>query len=257
VHSPLAALSLAGLVAYGIVRLAYAEFYSAFGLTPEEVGLGYQETIAQAGLALLLLALLATFGAGLAILLYGLASVLYFGVLMRLVTGIRGTPEERRARQYETYLRYTSSRYLSFFATMLDPSVSMGKRILGLRRPAVGGGIVIGSLGVALYLFITAHDAADDVRAGQPVPRPELFGLPFLQIGAERVVIDEVEPRSEKLVSATRCTLYLGQAGGTTFLFFPAVDALPAETLRIPPNQVAVHSKVAAKPCPESPLSSR
>ena len=42
------ALTVTGAVLYGILRLGHQTFYRQFGLTPEEVGLGYGEALARA-----------------------------------------------------------------------------------------------------------------------------------------------------------------------------------------------------------------
>jgi hypothetical protein len=41
-------LVLSGLVAYSILRTAYGRFYASFGLTPDDVGLDYGQTLARA-----------------------------------------------------------------------------------------------------------------------------------------------------------------------------------------------------------------
>ncbi len=54
----LTALTIAGLTAYVAVRLSAVIFYSRLGFTPEEVGLGYAESLSWMMLALLFLAAL-------------------------------------------------------------------------------------------------------------------------------------------------------------------------------------------------------
>jgi hypothetical protein len=46
---------IATLLAYGVLRLAYAMFYDRFGVGPEEVGVGGSDVLAQAGAAFFLL----------------------------------------------------------------------------------------------------------------------------------------------------------------------------------------------------------
>ena len=47
-ENTLAALTIAGALLYGIVRFGLQLFYDEFGLAPEDVGLGYGETLARA-----------------------------------------------------------------------------------------------------------------------------------------------------------------------------------------------------------------
>lgn len=59
-------LALFGFVLYAVLRIAYGQFYEPFGLSPDDLGLGYLEVLAQSAIgALVLLALftlLVTFG---------------------------------------------------------------------------------------------------------------------------------------------------------------------------------------------------
>lgn len=45
--NPLSALTGLGLIFYVLLRIVHSRFYGALGITPEEVGLGYAQTIAQ------------------------------------------------------------------------------------------------------------------------------------------------------------------------------------------------------------------
>jgi hypothetical protein len=47
------AASTIGLLVYGMLRQLYAHFYGSLGASPEEVGLGYSETLALSGMAVL------------------------------------------------------------------------------------------------------------------------------------------------------------------------------------------------------------
>jgi hypothetical protein len=47
------AASTIGLFVYGMLRQLYAHFYGSLGASPEEVGLGYSETLALSGIAVL------------------------------------------------------------------------------------------------------------------------------------------------------------------------------------------------------------
>jgi hypothetical protein len=44
----LPAVSIAGALVYGIIRISYVGFYGEFGLDPEDVGIGYAATLARA-----------------------------------------------------------------------------------------------------------------------------------------------------------------------------------------------------------------
>ena len=44
----LPAVSIAGALVYGVIRISYVGFYGEFGLDPEDVGIGYAATLARA-----------------------------------------------------------------------------------------------------------------------------------------------------------------------------------------------------------------
>lgn len=55
---PLETLGLLGVLAFGLLRFAYGQFYGRLGVSPEDVGLGYAEILGQAAVGLLLIFLL-------------------------------------------------------------------------------------------------------------------------------------------------------------------------------------------------------
>jgi hypothetical protein len=59
-QNPVAALTLAGLLLYGSLRLGAGIFYGRLGVAPEDVGFGYPELIARSifGLGILLITLM-------------------------------------------------------------------------------------------------------------------------------------------------------------------------------------------------------
>jgi hypothetical protein len=51
------AVAVVGFVLYATLRVAYVRFYAPFGLSPDDLGLGYIELIAQSAIGALLLLL--------------------------------------------------------------------------------------------------------------------------------------------------------------------------------------------------------
>jgi hypothetical protein len=60
VSNALAIVTVAGVVTYGILRVAYFQFYNNFGLKPEDVGLGYIEVLGQSVTGMIILLLLSS-----------------------------------------------------------------------------------------------------------------------------------------------------------------------------------------------------
>lgn len=74
--NPIPAVTLAGLMLYGSLRLANGIFFGRFGFQPEEVGLGYAETIAGAIALLLFIGIGRIIAGFLAVILAALVGVL-------------------------------------------------------------------------------------------------------------------------------------------------------------------------------------
>jgi hypothetical protein len=77
--NPIPAVTLAGLMLYGSLRLASGIFYGRLGFRPEEVGLGYAETIAGTIGVLVVLAVARIIGGFIAVFLAALVGVLWPG----------------------------------------------------------------------------------------------------------------------------------------------------------------------------------
>jgi hypothetical protein len=88
IENPLSALTGLGLVLYGFLRLIYARFYSPLGVKPEEVGLGYAETLSQS-VGLLLYSAIMFFLILLLVCLLLFNVFLVVGFIGLIVSGIR------------------------------------------------------------------------------------------------------------------------------------------------------------------------
>src|SRR5690242_13321534 len=99
VRNPIAALTVVGAVTYGLVRLAYSLFYSQLGLTPEDVGLGYQELLAQSAVSLIVLLVIGFVLSLLAALAVAAYAVFYLIWYVALFQGML-TLDERLVRRF-------------------------------------------------------------------------------------------------------------------------------------------------------------
>src|SRR6266540_1535824 len=82
-------LILSSLIAYSILRTAYGRFYSTFGLTPEDVGLDYAQTLARSTGLVLTWLLIPGFVLALSVTLIALLIVSRSEVLARSRVGAR------------------------------------------------------------------------------------------------------------------------------------------------------------------------
>ena len=219
----LAALLVLGVVAELVLRGVYAQFYSALGLAPEDVGLGYGDLLplaaatlavaAAAAAAGLLYVALLTYAAALAITLRG----------GRLPSGLRAVllPAELVAHEGP-----------------IDVAAALRAALAGARRVGVlllAGGL-LAALAFVVGLYAGAADEAGSVIQGGDARRGTVLGVPLPSIHAERVVVRWMHDRVPDAVpDVGRCT-YLGQAGGTTVLY----DVDHRRALRLPTDAVAV-----------------
>jgi hypothetical protein len=201
-------LVLSGLVAYSILRTAYGRFYAKFGLTPDDVGLDYGQTLARAtGLVLTWLLLPGVVLAGsvtvIAVLILGQSKLL-----------------ERS---------FTGSRLLSWM-----PQVSVRQAFrLGLMATIVT--VFLSRLLSAYTMPLQAASYASSVHDGTATS-PEPIG-PFVQfeVRADQAKAYLKGSLAEGL-NVPRNVTFLGQHDGTVILW----DARNRAVYRIPAGDVVL-----------------
>lgn len=92
------ALTVGGLVLYVLLRLPYAVYYGRLGVDPEDVGLGYVETLARSTLAIALIVLVIALGAALGVFVFGVI-VVYARLFAVVLHGER--PSSRRLEDFD------------------------------------------------------------------------------------------------------------------------------------------------------------
>jgi hypothetical protein len=265
IASPLTALTVAGLVLYGSLRLDYSLFYSRFGLRPEDVGLGYAEILSQSVVGLVIYVLLYF-----AMLLYFNREIDFARTMLRMLF--------RRTvfipALVAAILVFVSVRFLRLAATTVA-SILLGVMVASivpdlmrreLRKPqaraspapeskleASGDHVaivdppvrravfrIILPVAAVFVLVLTPIEAVEDagyVLKGQP-RHQTLLGLPLLSWGADPASILSVAgPLPTDLQQVTMdCLMYLGQANGISLLY----DVHSRQTVRIPSTSVVI-----------------
>jgi hypothetical protein len=249
-------LALAGAFFYTALRVAYGVFYSRLDVKPEDVGLGYQQILAQSVGALALLVLAAFVAAGVAA---GFAALLRAqgkdlasirvrdlfrpqpgasagqraGGLVVLVVVVGGA----LAINWKVFLTMVvvsvgalvSLTLYTNYRDLKDP-----RRARWVRIAFVSGFIMVGFLIVLVILCARAADDADAVRAGQ-TGTFEVLGIPITSWGAETGTLAAASTSASSPALPTGCVLYLGQADGIALAYDPA-----GHTVRLPVTQVVV-----------------
>jgi hypothetical protein len=200
-HLPATAITLAGIVAYSVLRVSYATFYGRFDIEPEEVGLGQTEIIAHTALALIVSVL---FFAG----VMGIAFV-----LLRLL-GIRSYRVAANAPAWRKALAFTSTPYW----IIVIPTIFI----------------------IALLVLFTlpqrARSLADQVEEGGTVRPPISFRILDLHVKALPVKLTRIgaDPLPAQVRSPS--LRYLGEAGGVVVLY----DWKKERVIRLPASSVVV-----------------
>jgi hypothetical protein len=232
----LSAVSLAGLILYGVALLGYRAFYGRFGIEPEEAGLGYNQILAQAAFG-------ATF-----FLVVLLADDFFEGRLVEIVNRDR--------------LRRVTALWAVVFAVFLSLLANGGTRItifvvLAMtaitvpllflhsrfreRPDAVSAGPI---LVFYLIMLITApllvgNQLASDYIAGQKETPFAIVGL--LHVNVKSVAVLWTGEDSPWTPTTEASFLYLGQSNGMAALY----DTRSSKTYRVPIDSVAISDKLS------------
>jgi hypothetical protein len=254
--NPVFVVTALGLILYGLLRLANSLFYDPLAVKPEEVGLGYAETLSQSavGVLVVLLTSFAVFGIFLVLLIF-------FWALMRrgepggegkleqllaaiVVIGIlTGTALHLWAPSHVSDVLYAVLEVAFvlwiFYRVWQEIRSGRVKRVLLMAGSAFA---LSGALTLALVM-LQARDDGRAVREGQ-VRHPTFLGfIPFGSWGADAAWVEWVAPDPPKgfAKGRRRCLLYLGRANGTAVFY--DIGARDDKTLRAPATAVVITTR--------------
>lgn len=255
------AVAVVGFVLYAILRVAYVRFYAPFGLSPDDLGLGYIELIAQSAIGALMLLL--TFGTFIVVPVAVWIDVVassnapWVARMRARLTGHARVAAAVGAALFvvitvlELVGLFTAQRRLAYPGLALTAAFVGALFARGLRlgwRGVRGGGeqpvnrwrVGVGAIALvatALTAFtlagVAARDDARAVAAGYAT-HPTLWGVRPTSWGAQAATLTWTRsPAGGPLAAlSTACVMYLGQSNGTLFLFVPFAPG-PA-TFRVP-----------------------
>ena len=241
-----ATFAVVGVVLYVVLRLAYSAFYGALGLSPDELGIGYLELLAQSAI-----------GACVVLTLWGLL----LGTLAAAGVGMINLRLDR--------LDVRSTAVAALTSALLALALLTGRGIIRDAATVIAGVLLlalavsgVGRIRVtlredprwrwALTAVIVAvlvvggknlvNEAAGDARyVRHGLSRhPTLLGIPVISWGAEAATLSWISTAvtSELRPLAQRCVMFLGQSDGTLFIYSPSAPG-PA-TFRVPASMAAV-----------------
>ncbi len=200
------AISILGVVLYGMLRLAYLFFYLRLRTTPEEVGYGYSRVLSESVVGAIELI------------------VLVFVPLLLIGLGLDwGVTIWRRRRP-----------------SRVPGAARNAPRSHPLRRVAIRG-FIASVVIVVVSLPVLASWQGRLAQRGQTVRNVYFIGIPYLPVLAVQAVpvrVSWVNPDSESEIplAGRRCLLYLGASNGTAVFY----DVRSRESLRLPQSEIAV-----------------
>jgi hypothetical protein len=216
------AVTIAGIVVYGLLSVTYDRFYRALGIAPSDVGLTYGTTLANSVGMILLLAVL----------------LLIFITTGHLRTasnwGYHRGAKSRTDRGQKRWRRYWA--YLIATAEVVALSVGL---YWGLDLATSFG-----------------TDAANTVKLGRPVVVPYLGPTTLLAIHADPAVIKSaLRPGENPTVDSLdgQPLLFLGQANGNTVLY----DSDTQSSIFLPTSSVILRVSNCATHRSPNPLCER
>jgi hypothetical protein len=250
-----AVFAVLGLLFYAVLRIATSVFYGRFGLSPDDLGLGYVELLVQSVVGTSIVLVVALAAAFLVICEY-VGVVAFFNDIFRrqgtderdawsdlssivfTVVAVSGTGSAITAAvglQGVSGAMLTLAIAVVLVWTTLRGVRVLSRGVLGAHRRrwlVLVAAVVLATVGFSIAALIgQARDDADRVFAGHPAA-PAVFGVRMTSWGAETATLswtsDQVAPDLRRLTG--RCLMYLGQSGGTSFFYDPGAH----ETVRIP-----------------------
>jgi hypothetical protein len=201
-----AALAVGAAAVYGVLIVAYSQFYSELGVRPSEVGLEYGPGLGGiAGMAIVIFVVVG---------FSTLCAYLWIHFLKESVAGVNELDSEHAAEREP-----------------IQTAELMAPDRFGRYRTWVISVFVAINCAVLLYIFIgLANSRADDAKHGRPVEPIEWLGVEILTLRADLTRVVPADPKAvetqayEQLTAPNatgkrRTLLYLGRSGGTLVVY--------------------------------------
>jgi hypothetical protein len=206
-HYAVPLIGIIGAALYGVLRLAYLFFYLRLRATPDEVGYGYSQVLADELIGAIELVVLT------ALFLMPLGIVAYFSFRM-----FQRMKNKKYSRQREDGFNWTTrvQKLVLWCLSLAIPIVLIGLPVIAwLEGQEARNGFTVRNVYVS-------HFIALPVLAVQAVPAT------FTWISGNET--------SKNGVSARQCLLYLGEANGISVFY----DVYSQESIRIPSADIVI-----------------
>lgn len=244
--NPIPAITVVGVLFYGLLRLEYSDFYGHFRLSPEEVGLGYSDILARSAMGTVAAAAgIFVVAVGALVVLLAVAFSYYFlvvdflpivilGLLSSLAWPFRGSSK----RVHEVLIEAGTAVRDIRERSMQLPARAARRLLRGALLLNLLVALFLAALGYVLMRQIPTalHSRVEQVINGENADPVNVLRIPVLGVQANHV---EVVPTSRDSIASSllrgrSCLLLLGDADATTVLY----DADAHEIVRIPSSAV-------------------
>jgi hypothetical protein len=268
-----AILTVVGVIIYGLLNVGYSAFYQQFGISPDEVGLGYFGTLARStGLVLIILsaALLATASYVSLIIARHARERLYLTVraaeLASLAVWLKASNAKNQEAEPSKGAQQSTAddaltnaiKWHLDMAARESVTARESARASWLRAltPVEGAPAdrtyartmarlvaLLATIALIALLVIavrgTCITRAESVQTGHPVAPISLLGLSLLAIHADPATVSPVGEAGQSAgldALSGRTMMYLGQANGAVVLY----DAQNQRTITLPASSVVL-----------------
>lgn len=256
-------LALLSIGLYAILRIAYVRFYAPFGLSPDDLGLGYVELLAQAAIgAVLLIVVIGTVLSLFGFAVYGLSTLnkrpaisaltsvlVVLSVLLVVGAGlVYGLLGGLVVFLSLIVLWLVGLAVVGAGQTVTNLSLARYDSTRNLVRIGFACATVVAVIIAGRVMISAASRDADRIATDARTTHPSLFGVRLTSWGAEAATLswttDKIDARLRPL--ARRCVMYLGQSNSTVFVYDAAAPHL---TYRLPAGAVALRVLPLASRC--------
>jgi hypothetical protein len=266
-------LGILGIAVFGILFVAYHQFYSALGVTPEDVGVNYVYVLARS-IGLMLIAALLLAYVGYQVLLMSTLQKREMlnkrerrSVIMtkkeRVRSAVVGCVSIAAGVVFYIWLPDDPfERAASIFAVVAviaTGTLSVAVALKGRRAERLtflGVGLMSLFLAFSVALATYARDLGKEALAGSVVEPVDLVGVPILDIEARAVAVQWVGPAAQRPTNLffggqEVCAIDLGRSSTTQFLLAGPTEVPANWTLvRLPIATVVTRSLASLQACP-------
>jgi hypothetical protein len=217
-------------VFYGVLRLAYVQFYLHYGIAPEEVGIDKTDLLSQALVGPIVLVCLIMIYLLVLLLLMVLGSMTYINLFREFFGWMQRVRKQRGQKSRQSPEPFRWEEVVKRSVPVLKSATRVTRNLAYVAFPA-------SFVAMCVMLYASAVDAGEKGLEGEAVSHQTIslgVDLPLLEVRSIPTEVSWKTEESPRYFSEggyrTRCLLYLGENATTTILF----NLYHQEIVRVP-----------------------